>query len=81
MTDTVEFLDTVFGSYTDNVPSLLFAYEETARTLNLDDATSSAGTLTMDLSPTAVYSDVYAHLSWSPYRYTEGEWENYPIVE
>lgn len=81
MTDTVEFLDTVFASYTDNVPTLLFAYEETARTLNLDDATSITETLTMDLSPTEVYTDVYAHLSWSPYRYTEGAWENYPIDE
>ena len=81
MTDTVDFLDSTFGSYTSAVPSLLFASEQTARTLNLEDV-ATADPLVMDLSPTSVYSDVMANLSWVPYRYTdEGTWEDYPIDE
>ncbi|MEE8389604.1 MAG: hypothetical protein V3S14_02260, partial [Anaerolineae bacterium] len=45
MTDTVSFLDTYYGSKTDAVPLLLFASEQTYRSINLDDI-ASGGTLT-----------------------------------
>src|SRR5262249_18435451 len=62
-------------------PTFLFAKESTTRALNLDDASASSSQITLDLSTTAAPLEMSASLSWAPYQYVDGAWQNYDTEE
>ncbi len=79
MTESDRILEDTFGDYPEATPTLLFAREELYRSAGLGDLTSEDRTVTLDFDEQAV--NVLAALSWSPYRFREGSWENYPLNE
>lgn len=92
VTDSVAILNDHFTPHLPVDPTLLFAREESLRSLNLDEALGG--------TPNIVWAEDNAHrlllalptsgaaqvplqivggLKWAPYRYADGAWESYPI--
>ncbi len=81
MTDTVQFLDDVFGSVATQVnPTVLFAREETFRALNMDNGTVVGNELSVDMTAVSPDTQVMGTLNWTPYIYQGGQWQNYDIT-
>ncbi len=76
-TTNQQILSTAFANFTDVNPTLIFAREDTYRSLNLNEMrrglgqlfTQDGNQLTLDMDPTKVESTVIATLKWSPYTY------------
>jgi len=89
MEETPRILSEAFDAYRDDTtPTLLFAREDTYRSVNLASATGGGdAALTLDFDSLAL--DTMASLKWTPYRYNgdtdlDGNvigWEPYPMVE
>ena len=81
MTDTVQFLDNVFGSVATQVnPTVLFAREETFRALNLDNGEIIGNELSVDITAVSPHTQTMGTLNWTPYAYQGGSWQNYEIA-
>ncbi|MCP4537114.1 MAG: DUF11 domain-containing protein, partial [Chloroflexi bacterium] len=76
MTDTVDFLESTYSAYTDDIPMLLFAQEQTYRTLNLDDLTP-ADSLSVDISTVQEYVMAYLNVGAYIYDADDAAWNNY----
>ena len=75
LTDTVDILDTVFMSYTDQTyPSLLILDETVSRDINLDSLTTVTESVTLDLSE--LVTTTMAGLVLATYQYDsdDGAW-------
>ncbi|MCA9944991.1 MAG: hypothetical protein KC449_16010, partial [Anaerolineales bacterium] len=81
MTNTKSILNTYFSS--DDTPLVLFAREETARSLNLGDATDTLATdETLDLTMADGSLKTTTHsLNVAPFKFLEGEWTQYPMED
>lgn len=82
MTETADLLGDVFTPYAATVdPTLLFAREETFRSLNLEALASTSGALSFGMTTSAAPTVVQAAMSWSTYQYSDGAWENYDATQ
>ncbi len=93
MTVTRDILDSAFTAYVPVTPTLLFAREERARTLNLEERRFSQAValqgaqlrLNMDAPPDRMPGgrqvETIAGVSWAPYRRVGGAWEAMPIAD
>ncbi|MGD2205171.1 MAG: hypothetical protein PVH17_00205, partial [Anaerolineae bacterium] len=85
MEETPRILNDHFNGQGVESPTLLFAQEAAARSVNLDvsDHTDwSSGVLRVEFgggTPPALQTT--ASLSWAPFRQRNGEWESYPFAE
>jgi len=77
MTETKTLLNSVFTPVAGRTtPTLLFAQEKTQRQLNLDYALQNGAVLSFDFDPATVKSNTKALMSWTPYSYVGGSWQN-----
>ncbi len=94
ITDTRQILDDHFTPHwtasNPISPTLLFAREERFRGFNLDEQMgdnaalitwSDSRQLKLDLKPEDVQVQTMAGMKWAPYRYQDGEWVSYPIID
>ncbi|MEZ4679185.1 MAG: LamG-like jellyroll fold domain-containing protein [Caldilineaceae bacterium] len=74
-------LRTILAQFSPNVaPTLLIATEQQRREQTLAEAAISGRTVTVDFTA-ATPRKVSAQVTWSPYRYVSGAWENYPVAD
>ncbi|MFN2286250.1 MAG: hypothetical protein ACK2UQ_17675, partial [Anaerolineae bacterium] len=94
MTDSLAVLDDHFSDHTSAAPTLLFAREESLRSLNLDAEVDDTPNITwaddndhrlLLALPTSgddqISVNVIGGLKWAPYHYKDGDWEAYPIED
>ncbi|MCA9980966.1 MAG: hypothetical protein KDD89_09035, partial [Anaerolineales bacterium] len=79
-TEVKPLLETTFASYTNTIPTLMYAQDHTKRQINLDDmetglVQASGNLLSFDLRPADVPLQTHATLSWTPYQYVNGQWQ------
>ena len=81
MTNTKSILNTYFSS--DDTPLVLFAREESARNLNLSDATDTLATnQTLDLTMAEGSLKTTTHsLNVAPFKFLDGDWAQYPMED
>ncbi|HYF65179.1 MAG TPA: LamG-like jellyroll fold domain-containing protein, partial [Herpetosiphonaceae bacterium] len=79
--ETPAILNEIFADYADEtVPTLMFAQENTTRGINLDGV-ANLGASQPALSLAGAVTGTSASLSWSPYQYVGGDWQNYDADE
>ncbi len=75
-----DLLDTVFGPYSaDTTPTILIAQERKHRLQNLDTAVFSGSNATINIDNSLAPEMTMVSLSWAPYRYRNGNWENFEL--
>ncbi|MFZ0545645.1 MAG: hypothetical protein WAM60_09415, partial [Candidatus Promineifilaceae bacterium] len=85
ITTTNQVLTDNFNSYwtpTNLItPTLMYAWQETYRAINMDETITETNTLTwtgnnlkVDMAPNAVSSETLAGVKWTPYAYNGSKW-------
>jgi hypothetical protein len=79
--ETPAILNTIFTAYAAaTAPTLMFAQENTTRGINLDGV-ANLGASQPSLSFAGASPNTSASLSWAPYQYVNGAWQNYDADE
>jgi hypothetical protein len=84
-TSVPNILNTTYSTpSTNDVVTLLFAREDTNRTVGLEEAdavTINGNAITVDLTPADTLLNTYTAVNWAPYRYNGSAWKAYDLFD